>query len=286
MPLIVGTVLALAAGLFATAVGLDRDRAFYPTVMIVIAVIYSLFAVMGGSTHALVLDSLAGGAFIAGAVVGFRSSLWIVAVALAAQLSPDVVVMDVSMPDLDGVEATRQILGGSGGIKVIALSGHSDRRFVSQMLAAGASGYLNKASAFGELVLAIQTVAAGRTYVSPAVTGGLIEADVRSGAAAPAGWPSASATLSPRERDVLQLLAESVAIALTGSLIGLALGIGGAFAVTALMRVRTEALIYAAVTPGTIVASLAAATITGLVFGVYPALRAARLAPVDAIRTE
>ncbi len=84
MPLIVGTVLALAAGLFATAVGLDRDRAFYPTVMIVIAVIYSLFAVMGGSTHALVLDSLAGGAFIAGAVVGFRSSLWIVAVALAA----------------------------------------------------------------------------------------------------------------------------------------------------------------------------------------------------------
>jgi len=84
VPLIVGTVLALAAGLFATAVGLDRDRAFYPTVMIVIAVIYSLFAVMGGSTHALVLDSLAGGAFIAGAVVGFRSSLWIVAVALAA----------------------------------------------------------------------------------------------------------------------------------------------------------------------------------------------------------
>ena len=84
MPFIVGAVLALTAGLFATAVGLDRDRAFYPTVMIVIAVIYSLFAVMGGSTHALVLDSLAGGAFIAGAVVGFRSSLWIVAVALAA----------------------------------------------------------------------------------------------------------------------------------------------------------------------------------------------------------
>jgi putative ABC transport system permease protein len=90
-----------------------------------------------------------------------------------------------------------------------------------------------------------------------------------------------------RRRDVvLQLLAESVAIALTGSLIGLAVGIGGAFAVTALMRARTEALIYAAVTPGTIVASLAAATITGLVFGVYPALRAARLAPVDAIRAE
>jgi putative ABC transport system permease protein len=90
-----------------------------------------------------------------------------------------------------------------------------------------------------------------------------------------------------RRRDVvLQLLAESVAIAITGSLIGLAAGIGGAFAVTALMRARTEASIYAAVTPGTIVASLAAATVTGLVFGVYPALRAAKLAPVDAIRAE
>ena len=94
-------------------------------------------------------------------------------------------------------------------------------------------------------------------------------------------------SVGARRRDVvLQLLAESVAIALTGSLIGLATGIGGAFAVTALMRARTEALIYAAVTPGTIVASIAAATITGLVFGVYPALRAAKLAPVDAIRAE
>lgn len=84
MPLMVGLVLALAVGLFATKVGLDRDRAFYPTVMIVIAALYSLFAVMGSSTHALVLESLAGAAFVAAAVVGFRSSLWIVAVALAA----------------------------------------------------------------------------------------------------------------------------------------------------------------------------------------------------------
>jgi hypothetical protein len=80
----VGLVLALAVGLFATRVGLDRDRAFYPTVMIVIAALYSLFAVMGSSTHALVLESLAGAVFVAAAVLGFRSSLWIVAVALAA----------------------------------------------------------------------------------------------------------------------------------------------------------------------------------------------------------
>jgi hypothetical protein len=68
----------------ATAVGLDRDRAFYPTVTIVIASLYALFAVMGGSTQALVLESLVGSIFIAVAVWGFRSTLWVVVVALAA----------------------------------------------------------------------------------------------------------------------------------------------------------------------------------------------------------
>jgi len=90
-----------------------------------------------------------------------------------------------------------------------------------------------------------------------------------------------------RRRDVVwQLLAESVAISLAGSLVGLALGLGSAFAFTAVMRARTEALIYAAVTPGTIAASLGAAIVTGLLFGVYPAVRASRLVPVDAIRAE
>lgn len=82
--LIVGAILALAVGLMATAVGLDRDRAFYPTVMIVIASYYALFAVMGGSTHALLLESLAAAAFLAVSVLGFKSSLWIVVAALAA----------------------------------------------------------------------------------------------------------------------------------------------------------------------------------------------------------
>ena len=84
MPFLIGAFLAFAVGLFATGVGLDRDRAFYPTVMIVIAFLYSLFAVMGGSTEALVAELLAGAGFVALAVWGFRSSLWIVAVALAA----------------------------------------------------------------------------------------------------------------------------------------------------------------------------------------------------------
>ena len=75
MALLVGASLAFVVGLFATVVGLDRDRAFYPTVTIVIASLYALFAVMGASAHALALESLAGGVFVAGAVIGFRSSL-------------------------------------------------------------------------------------------------------------------------------------------------------------------------------------------------------------------
>ena len=84
MALGVGTGLALAVGIFATAVRLDRDRAFYPTVTIVIAGLYALFAAMGASTQALVLESIAGVGFIVAAVFGFKSSLWVVAAALAA----------------------------------------------------------------------------------------------------------------------------------------------------------------------------------------------------------
>jgi hypothetical protein len=82
--LLVGALLAFSVGLLATGAGLDRDRAFYPVVTIVIASYYALFAVMGASTHALVLESLVCGVFLAVAVTGFRWSLWVVVVALAA----------------------------------------------------------------------------------------------------------------------------------------------------------------------------------------------------------
>jgi hypothetical protein len=82
MPAIVGACLAVAVGIFATLARLDRDRAFYPTVAIVIASLYSLFAAMGGSTRALVVESLVGAGFVALAVLGFRSSLWVVVAAL------------------------------------------------------------------------------------------------------------------------------------------------------------------------------------------------------------
>jgi hypothetical protein len=81
-PVIVGACLAFAVGVFATVSRLDRDRAFYPTVAIVIASLYSLFAVMAGSTRALVVESIVGVGFVALAVLGFRTSLWLVVVAL------------------------------------------------------------------------------------------------------------------------------------------------------------------------------------------------------------
>ena len=81
---VVGACLAFAVGVFATVVRLDRDRAFYPTVAIVIASLYSLFAAMGGSTRALVVESIVGVGFIALAVLGFRSSLWVVVAVLGA----------------------------------------------------------------------------------------------------------------------------------------------------------------------------------------------------------
>lgn len=84
MALLVGALLAFGVGLLATTIGLDRDRAFYPTVTIVIASYYVLFAVMGASTNALVLESVVGAVFLAAAVSGFRSSLWVVVLLLAA----------------------------------------------------------------------------------------------------------------------------------------------------------------------------------------------------------
>src|SRR5512136_1077759 len=100
--LLVGVFLALTVGLFATATGLDRDRAFYPTVTIVIASYYALFAVMGASTHALLLEALAGSAFLAVAASGFRSSLWLVVAALALHgvldLTHDRVIPNAGVP--------------------------------------------------------------------------------------------------------------------------------------------------------------------------------------------
>ena len=92
------------------------------------------------------------------------------AVALAAELNPDVVVMDINMPRLNGVEATRQVVANRAGTKVLVLTGHGDGRFVAETLRAGASGYALKDVAFEEFAVALRAVAASRAYVSPRVT--------------------------------------------------------------------------------------------------------------------
>jgi DNA-binding NarL/FixJ family response regulator len=131
------------------------------------------------------------------------------AILRAAQLIPEVVVMDISMPVLNGIDATRWLVARQAGIKVIGLSMSSDPRYVIRMFAAGAMGYVLKSSASEELVHAVHTVAAGLKYVSPAVAGSVV-ADVLSSAGAEQGSLPAAATrpLSSRERQVLQLLAE------------------------------------------------------------------------------
>ncbi|MGD1074541.1 MAG: response regulator transcription factor [Thermodesulfovibrionales bacterium] len=126
-------------------------------------------------------------------------------VQLVKKLSPQIVIMDIAMRELNGIEATRQIIAEHPDIKVIALSMHSDRRFVSEMLKAGAAAYLLKDCAFEELESAIRTVMKNKTYLSPAIAGVIIENYIRS---APKSDPSVFSLLSDREREVLQLMAE------------------------------------------------------------------------------
>jgi DNA-binding NarL/FixJ family response regulator len=126
-------------------------------------------------------------------------------VRLACELLPDVVVMDVSMPDLNGMEATRQILAELPNVKVIALSMHSDNLFVSEMLKSGASGYLLKDCAFEELARAIHVVVDGKTYLSPAISGVVVDEYLHHLTKTES---PGSKVLTDREREVLQLIAE------------------------------------------------------------------------------
>jgi DNA-binding NarL/FixJ family response regulator len=129
------------------------------------------------------------------------------AVRLAQQLAPDVVVMDINMPDLNGVEATRQICAEGKGPKVIALTGYAPTTFAVEMLNAGASAYVLKTDAVAQLNKALDAVCAGKIYLSPNVSDEVMNKTPHQAN----GHDSVFAKLSAREREVLQLLAEGKA---------------------------------------------------------------------------
>ena len=117
----------------------------------------------------------------------------------------DLVIMDISMPGLNGIEATRKLVGAKPTLKVIGLSMHIDQRFVSELLKAGAVGFVSKEAAFDELVQAIRTVLADNVYVTPSVKGLMVDEYLRQ----PSSLESTVfSLLTPREREVLQLIAE------------------------------------------------------------------------------
>jgi len=124
---------------------------------------------------------------------------------LARKLLPHIIIMDIGMPEMNGIDATRQIVSENKDVKIVALSMHSDRRFVLEMLKAGASGYLLKDSAFEELVNAVHTVMDGQPYLSPRITDIIVKEYLYN---LPRNEPSVFTILTAREREVLQHLAE------------------------------------------------------------------------------
>ena len=128
-----------------------------------------------------------------------------VALELSGTLQPDIVVMDIGMPDLNGIEATRKIREKCPRAQIVALSTYSDKRYVLGMLEAGASGYVLKSAAAEELVRAIQQVVRGEKYLSPDLTGTVVHEYVQR--MLTPGTTSGQ-ILGPREREVLQLIAE------------------------------------------------------------------------------
>ena len=127
------------------------------------------------------------------------------AIDMVREMTPDVVVMDISMPDINGMDATREILRDFPEIKIIALSMHSAKKFVREMFKAGASAYLLKDCEFDELANAIRTVMKGKSYISPEITDVVVDSYIRTSTE---DKSSVFSDLTKREREVLQLMAE------------------------------------------------------------------------------
>lgn len=130
------------------------------------------------------------------------------ALQMTRRLKPNVVIMDISMPDLNGIDATTQIVNEVSGVKIIALSMHSEKQLIDGMLRAGAAGYLLKESAFEELIKAIRIVCTGKKYLSPDVTDIVLRDYLNP--SIDNSYPT-TPDLTLREREVLQLIVEGCA---------------------------------------------------------------------------
>jgi len=139
---------------------------------------------------------------------------------LAHELRPDVVVMDIAMPLLNGLEATRQIKRDCPDIRVLVLTMHDNEEYIRQVLKAGASGYVLKHAAANELVEAIRTVHRGDAVLSPTIARKVIEDYLRTNAVRSMPAPD---ELTPREREVLQLIAEGHTSKEIAELLGLSI---------------------------------------------------------------
>lgn len=153
--------------------------------------------------HTLVLDGyrkiLEGSCDILGVAEDGRTL-----VKMAHQLQPDIVTLDISMPHLNGVDASRKLHKELPAIKLIFVTMHADQAYVAEAFKAGASGYLLKRSAGTELVQAVQAVMSGHTYITPLIAKGLVQSAVTGRTPA----SKLGGTLTPRQREVLQLVAE------------------------------------------------------------------------------
>ncbi|MBT0664620.1 response regulator transcription factor [Geobacter pelophilus] len=127
------------------------------------------------------------------------------AIRLARELSPDVVIMDISMPEMNGIEATKQIREARGDVKVLALSMESDRRFIVEVLDSGANGYILKDAPFSELADAVRIVADNETYLGPRITELIIKDYLQR---IPDRLPLTFESLTNREREIIQLIAD------------------------------------------------------------------------------
>jgi DNA-binding NarL/FixJ family response regulator len=130
------------------------------------------------------------------------------AIEMARRHKPDVVTMDISMPDMNGIEATREIVKEHPWIKVIALSTHSDRNYLQEIFRAGAKGFLQKDCAFSELVLAVSTIQGGQPYLGKTMTGIVVE-DILCAESMSSGDVGPS-LLTERETEVLRLMAQEM----------------------------------------------------------------------------